>query len=126
MTDNNVPDSLQVYGTGHKNASSLNNYRTLNDRHKYAISQMLSNTAAGGPSNALLPPESSPQPPSLLPPSTRAQPNYTHSQQMREYGDQTGSSHVENTLARNSSQVSSHLESLITSATLNKVLYHQY
>jgi hypothetical protein len=37
MTDNNVPDSLQVYVTGHKNASSLNNYRTLNDRHKYAI-----------------------------------------------------------------------------------------
>lgn len=44
MTDNQVPDSLQVYVTGHKNTQSLNNYRTLNDRHKYAISNMLSNT----------------------------------------------------------------------------------
>lgn len=44
MTDNQVPDSLQVYVTGHKNTQSLNNYRTLNDRHKYMISSMLSNT----------------------------------------------------------------------------------
>lgn len=41
MTDNQVPDSLQVYVTGHKNTQSLNNYRTLNDRHKYMISSML-------------------------------------------------------------------------------------
>jgi hypothetical protein len=45
MTDRNVPDSLQVYVTGHKNPSSLNNYRTLNDSHKYAISSILSDTS---------------------------------------------------------------------------------
>ena len=45
MTDSNVPDSLQVYVTGHKNPSSLNNYRTLNESHKLAISHILSNTA---------------------------------------------------------------------------------
>ncbi|XP_069101555.1 uncharacterized protein [Argopecten irradians] len=44
LTDNHVPDSLQVYVTGHKNTQSLNNYRTLNDRHKLVISNMLSNT----------------------------------------------------------------------------------
>lgn len=42
MTDNCFPDNLQVYVTGHKNTQSLNNYRTLNDTHKPAISQMLS------------------------------------------------------------------------------------
>lgn len=46
MTDNNVPDSLQVYVTGHKNAGSLNNYRTLNDSHKHAISSILSSNSS--------------------------------------------------------------------------------
>ena len=42
MTDNNVPDSLQVYVTGHKYPRSLNNYRTLNNTHKHVISSILS------------------------------------------------------------------------------------
>ena len=44
MTDNQVPVCQQVYVTGHKNTKSLNDYRTLNDRHRYIISSMLSNT----------------------------------------------------------------------------------
>lgn len=49
MTDNNVPDNLQVYVTGHKNTQSLNNYRTLNDTQKHAISHLLTNP--GNPVN---------------------------------------------------------------------------
>ena len=44
MTDNNVPDTLQVYVTGHNNVGSLNNYRSLSDNHKVAISNILSRT----------------------------------------------------------------------------------
>lgn len=44
MTDNNIPDTLQVYVTGHKNVGSLNNYRSLSDSHKLAISNILSRT----------------------------------------------------------------------------------
>ncbi|KAJ8311334.1 hypothetical protein KUTeg_010689 [Tegillarca granosa] len=39
-----MTDSLQVYVTGHKNTGSLNNYRTLNNTHKHAISHILSTT----------------------------------------------------------------------------------
>ncbi|XP_061196504.1 uncharacterized protein LOC133204775 [Saccostrea echinata] len=46
MTDSNVPDTLQVYVTGHKNIQSLNNYRTINDSQKYAISSILSNSSS--------------------------------------------------------------------------------
>ncbi|KAK3106021.1 hypothetical protein FSP39_011163 [Pinctada imbricata] len=42
MTENNVPDTLQVYVTGHKNTASLNNYRTISNNQKYAISNILS------------------------------------------------------------------------------------
>ena len=43
MTDHKV---YVTADTGHKNSASLNNYRTLNDRHKYAISNILSNTSS--------------------------------------------------------------------------------
>lgn len=45
MTDSNVPDTLQVYVTGHKNIQSLNNYRTINDTQKFAISSILSKSS---------------------------------------------------------------------------------
>lgn len=45
MTDSNVPDILQVYVTGHKNIQSLNNYRTINDTQKFAISSILSKSS---------------------------------------------------------------------------------
>lgn len=42
MTDCNIPDSLQVFITGHKNTQSLNNYRTLSSKQKYVVSNILS------------------------------------------------------------------------------------
>ena len=59
MTDHNVPDNLQVYVTGHKNPQSLNNYRTLNDTHKYQISRILSETQPQVRHNLCLPPTTS-------------------------------------------------------------------
>lgn len=53
MTDNNVPDTLQVYVTGHKNVGSLNNYRSLSDNHKMAISYILSKTDSSARNLAL-------------------------------------------------------------------------
>ena len=44
MTDHNVPDTLPVHVTGHKSIGSLNNYRSLSDNDKMAISNILSRT----------------------------------------------------------------------------------
>ena len=44
MTDHNVPDTLQIYVTGHKSIGSLNNHRSLRDNHKMAISNILTKT----------------------------------------------------------------------------------
>lgn len=58
MTDHNVPDTLQVYVTGHKSIGSLNNYRSLCDTHKMAISNILSRTGSDD-RNLVLPSTSS-------------------------------------------------------------------
>lgn len=43
LLENNVPDTQAVHITGHKNAQSLNNYRSLSNQQKQKMSAILSN-----------------------------------------------------------------------------------
>ena len=53
MTDNNVPDTLQVYVIGLKNVGSLNNYRSLSDTLNMVISNISSRTDSSARNLAL-------------------------------------------------------------------------
>jgi len=44
LMDNDIPDEQAIHITGHKNTTSLNRYRTLNDKKRKQMSEILSNT----------------------------------------------------------------------------------
>ena len=82
---NNIPDTLQVYVTGHKNVGSLNNYRSLKDNHKRAIPNILSRTDSSAKSVEL---------PSTSSSMTPAQCHAVSPQSQRDMRPQSLSQHI--------------------------------